>query len=88
VLRIIGLILMVGAVLWALHRLERVVLVLILAGVLAYVIAPLVEFAERPVRLAGRSRRLRRGPAIGVVYLLLIGIFGAAVSALLPRVAE
>jgi predicted PurR-regulated permease PerM len=88
ILRVIGIILSVAAGLWALHRLERVVLVVILAGALAYVIVPLVGIAERPVRLAGRARRLRRGPAIALVYLLLIGILCATVSFLMPRVAD
>ncbi len=88
ILRVIGIILAVAGGLWALHRLERVVLVLILAGVLAYVIAPLVGMAERPVRFAGRARRLRRGPAIAVVYLLLAGTVCTTASILLPRVAE
>jgi hypothetical protein len=48
--------------LWVLHRLSSVVLVLILAALFAYVIAPLVELARRPIRLAGRRRRLSRGP--------------------------
>jgi len=88
ILRVIIIILAVAGGLWALHRLERVVLVVTLAGVLAYVIAPLVGIAERPVRLAGRVRRLRRGPAIALVYVLLIAIVCVTVSLLLPTVAD
>jgi predicted PurR-regulated permease PerM len=81
-LQILLIVAAVASLIWALYRLERVVHVLILATFLAYVIAPLVQLAERPIRIAGRARRLSRGPAIGVVYLLLAGgaCAGAAIS--------
>jgi hypothetical protein len=43
---------------WVLYRLASVVLVLTLAALFAYVIAPLVHVAERPVRIGGRRRHL------------------------------
>src|SRR5512141_2316065 len=66
---------------WVLHRLTSVVLVLMVAALVAYVVAPLADLAERPVRLAGRRRRLSRGVAIVLVYVLLLG--GAAGGAVL-----
>jgi predicted PurR-regulated permease PerM len=74
--------------LWALHRLSSIVLVLILAASFAYVIAPLVELAQRPIRLAGRRRRLSRGAAIAVVYVLIAGSVSGAVALLLPSATE
>jgi predicted PurR-regulated permease PerM len=58
-----GLVIIAGVALgvWALYRLAAVVLVLILAGVFAYVMAPLVTLAQHPVRIASRRRRLPRG---------------------------
>jgi predicted PurR-regulated permease PerM len=57
-LQILLIVLAVASFIWAFHRLQRVVLVLILATFFAYVTAPLVELAEHPIRIAGRPRRL------------------------------
>ena len=74
--------------LWVLHRLSAVVLVLILAALFAYVIAPLVELARRPIPVAGRRRRLSRGAAIALVYLLMAGSVSGAAALLLPSATE
>ena len=74
--------------LWTLHRLASVLLVLTMAALLAYVIAPLVQVAEHPIRIAGRSRRLSRGTAIALVYLLLGGTVAGGVALLLPNAVE
>jgi len=71
---------------WALHRLASVVLVLILAALFAYVIAPVVQLAERPIRIAGRPRCLSRGAAVALVYVLLAGGVSAGTALLLPSV--
>jgi predicted PurR-regulated permease PerM len=78
----------VGAGIWVTHRLGRIVLVLILAMFFAYVIAPLVDLAQHPLALAGRSRRLSRGAAIGVVYLLLAAATAAGAAVLWPTAAR
>jgi predicted PurR-regulated permease PerM len=83
-LQILLVVAAVASGIWALQRLERVVLVLILATFFAYVIAPLVQFAERPIRIGGRLRHLSRGPAIAVVYLVLAGGAWAGAAILLP----
>ena len=69
---------------WALHRLAAVALVLILAALFAYVIAPLVQLAERPIRIAGRPRRVSRAAAIAAVYVLLAGSVSAGAALLWP----
>ena len=78
----------IGLGFWALHRLSSIVLVLILAASFAYVIAPLVELARRPIRLAGQRRRLSRGAAIALVYVLMAGSVTGAVALLLPSATE
>jgi predicted PurR-regulated permease PerM len=88
VLQILLIIIGVGFGLWALHRLASVVLVLILAALFAYVVAPLVKLAERPIRLGGRSRRLSRGAAIVLVYVLLAGSVSGAAALLLPSATQ
>ena len=54
----------------------------------AYVIAPLVELAQHPVSLGGRSRRLPRGAAIAVVYLLLAGGAWAGAAIFWPAASQ
>jgi predicted PurR-regulated permease PerM len=88
ILRDLLIVAAVGAGIWVIHRLGRIVLVLILAMFFAYVIAPLVELVRYPVSLRGRSRRLPRGAAIAVVYLLLAGGFGAGAAILWPSAAQ
>jgi predicted PurR-regulated permease PerM len=73
---------------WLLFRLSDVVLVVILAALFAYVIAPLVQIAQRPVRLAGRARRLSRGAAIALVYVLMAASVAAAAALLLPSATQ
>ncbi len=88
VLRDLLVVVAVVASLWVVHRLGRIVLVLILAMFFAYVIAPLVELAQRPVSLRGRPRCLPRGAAIAVVYLLLAGGIGAGAAILWPSATQ
>ncbi len=85
VLLIVGL---VALGLWVLYRLQSLVLLLTLAAVFAYIVAPLVRLVQRPVRLAGRRRQLPRGVAIAVVYLLLGGCVTAGVLLLLPIASQ
>jgi predicted PurR-regulated permease PerM len=84
ILRDVLIVAAVGAGIWTAHRLERIVLVVILATFVAYVLAPLVALAQSPVSLRGRSRRLPRGVAIAAVYLLLAGTAGTGAAILWP----
>jgi predicted PurR-regulated permease PerM len=52
------------------------------------VVAPLVKLAERPIRLAGRSRRLSRGAAIVLVYVVMAGGVSAGAALLLPSATQ
>ena len=90
VLRLILIVLGVATVIWALYKLEGVILLLVLSIFFAYLIAPLVEFVHRPVWLRGRERShlIPRTLAIGVVYLVIFGGIGLAVYLLLPQVGE
>jgi predicted PurR-regulated permease PerM len=83
-LQVLFVVLAVAAAAWVLYRLERVLLVLALAAFFAYVVAPLVRFAEHPVRFAGRPRGLSRGLAIGLVYVVILGSAGAGTAILMP----
>jgi predicted PurR-regulated permease PerM len=78
----------VGAGAWLVHRLGRIVLVLILALFFAYLIAPLVDRVQRPVVIRGRSRRLPKGIAVAVVYALIAIGVAAGTAFLWPRATE
>jgi predicted PurR-regulated permease PerM len=78
----------VGLGIWVVHRLGRIVLVLILAMFFAYLIAPLVEIVQHSATLTGRSRRVPRGVAIAIVYLLLAGGAWSGVAILWPSAAR
>jgi len=87
ILRDLLIVAAVGAAIWVAHRLGRIVLVLVLAMFFAYVIAPLVELLQRPIAITGGSRRLPRGVAIAVVYLVLSGGMAASAALLWPTAA-
>lgn len=88
VLQVLLIIVAVAVGLWALHRVAAVALVLILAALFAYVIAPLVQIAERPIYIAGTRHRLPRGPAIALVYVLIAGSASAGAALLLPSATQ
>jgi predicted PurR-regulated permease PerM len=85
ILRVIFIVLAVAVALWMLYALTGVILLVVLAGFFAYLIAPLVEFVAAPRVVRGRTRVVPRPLAIGVVYVLILGGLGAAFSFLLPR---
>jgi predicted PurR-regulated permease PerM len=62
---------------WALQRLTPVLLPLAIAGILAYLLDPLVDLLEK--------RRVPRGWGIILVYLLGVGIFAGASAMVIPR---
>ena len=81
-----GLVIIAGTVLgvWVLYELAAVILVLILAALFAYVVAPLVRLADRAIHLTSRRRRVPRGIAIVLVYVLMAGILSIGGALLLP----
>jgi predicted PurR-regulated permease PerM len=74
--------------LWALYQLASLVFVLILATLVAYVMAPLVERAEGSFEIAGRRRQLPRWGAVSLVYILIGGGLFAAAVVLLPSASQ
>jgi predicted PurR-regulated permease PerM len=83
--RVIFIVLAVAAALRVLYALTGVLLLIVFSIFFAYLIAPLVEFACRPVAVRGRRRALPRPLAIGIVYLLIFGALGLGGSLLIPR---
>jgi predicted PurR-regulated permease PerM len=85
ILRVIFIALALALALWMLYTLTSIILLVILSVFFAYLVAPLVELACRPRTVGGRARVMPRALAIGVVYLLIFGSVGAALTLLLPR---
>jgi predicted PurR-regulated permease PerM len=86
--RITLVVVAVAGVLWLLYALRSLVLLLLLSVFFAYLVAPLVGLAERPFTWRGRPRRVSRGVAIGVVYVVIFGVLALAVAWIAPRVSE
>ncbi len=88
ILRDLLIVTAIAAGVWVTHRLGRLVLVLIVAMFFAYVIAPLVDLAQRPIALGTQKWRLPRGAAIAVVYLILAASAIGGAALLWPSAAR
>jgi len=75
------------ALAWVLYKLTTVILLVVLAIFFAYLVAPLVDLVQRPVRLGGRERMMPRALAIGIVYVVLFAGIGLAIYLLAPQLA-
>ncbi len=87
ILRIIFILLAVAAFLWIVYKLTTVLLLIVLSIFFAYLVAPLVDLVQRPIRLGGRERVVNRGVAIGIVYVVLFVGLGLAIYFLVPQLA-
>src|SRR5215213_8124834 len=76
---------MFAAAIWIVYAMTGILLVIVLAIFFAYLIAPLVELVRRPFNARGRERVMPRGPAIGVVYIVIFGSIGIGAWVLTPR---
>jgi predicted PurR-regulated permease PerM/CheY-like chemotaxis protein len=68
VLRTVLIVLGVGFVLWLTYRLQEVVLMILFAIFFAYLLAPIVEWLQKPRHVFGRERMLTRSGSIALVY--------------------
>jgi predicted PurR-regulated permease PerM len=84
--QVLAILLATLAILWALQRLQSVLLLLTLAVFFAYLLAPLVSLLR--ARLVIRGRPLPLPLAIGIVYLVLFGALACVVALLLPVVSD
>ncbi|MBL8187663.1 MAG: AI-2E family transporter [Acidobacteria bacterium] len=73
---------------WLLYALRMVLLLLAFTVIFCYLIAPLVDFVERPLRFSNSGRKLPRWLAISIVYLVLIGGIILAADKIAPRLSE
>ncbi|HKX32190.1 MAG TPA: AI-2E family transporter [Blastocatellia bacterium] len=87
VLQIILLVTLAVTIGWALYMLRVVLLLLAFTVIFCYLIAPIVDFINRPIRL-GRAWRIPRALAILIVYLLLAVGIAFALERLVPLLSE
>src|SRR6266851_8206670 len=85
VLRIILILLAVAAFLWIVYKLTTVLLLVVLSVFFAYLVAPLVDLVQRPIRVGKRERVIPRGLAIAIVYVVLFVGIGLAIYFLAPQ---
>src|SRR6266446_1432395 len=85
VLRIVVLLLAVAALLWIIYKLTAVILLVVLSIFFAYLVAPLVDLVQRPIRVGKRERMMPRGLAIAIVYVVLFVGIGLAIYFLAPQ---
>lgn len=87
VLRVLLILLGVAGVLWIIYRLTAVILLVVLSIFFAYLVAPLVDLVQRPVRIRGRERVMPRGLAIATVYVVLFAGIGLVIYLLIPQLS-
>ncbi|HVS21480.1 MAG TPA: AI-2E family transporter [Pyrinomonadaceae bacterium] len=87
VLRILLLLLAVAGVLWVVYKLTTVILLVVLAIFFSYLVAPLVDLVQRPIRIGARERMMPRALAIAIVYVVLFCGIGLAIYFLAPQLA-
>jgi predicted PurR-regulated permease PerM len=87
VLRILLILLAFVALLWVIYRLTAVLLLIVLSIFFSYLVAPLVDFVQRPISIGGRARVIPRGLAIMVVYIVLFFGVGLVIYFLIPQVS-
>ena len=73
---------------WVMAKLTGVILLLILAIFFAYLVAPLVEFLCRPIRISGRKFAIPRPLAIILSYLIIVAVVVLGIYLLAPRLGS
>jgi len=87
VLRVLLILLTFVALLWVIYRLTAVLLLIVLSIFFSYLVAPLVDFVQRPITVGGRARVIPRGLAIIIVYIVLFFAVGLVIYFLIPSVS-
>ena len=73
---------------WIIVKLTGVVLLIVLSIFFAYLVAPLVEFLSRPIRVSGRRFAIPRSLAILFSYLIIVAVVVLGIYVLAPRLGN
>ncbi|MEP7336518.1 MAG: AI-2E family transporter [Acidobacteriota bacterium] len=87
-LRVVLLVVALAVIAWLLYALRAVLLLLAFSIIFCYLIAPLVDLVERPLRFKNSGWQMPRALAISIVYLLLIGLIVLAMDQVVPLLSE
>lgn len=88
ILRVVFILLTVGALLWMLFKLTGILLLLVLSIFFAYLVSPLVEFLRRPRTIGERTIGMPKVAAIALAYLLIFTVVVVAIYAVLPSLSN
>jgi predicted PurR-regulated permease PerM len=88
ILRVIFILLVVGALLWVISKITGIILLLVLSIFFAYLVSPLVEFLRRPRTIGHREIAIPKVAAIGIAYLILMAAVVMAVFIVLPSLSN
>ncbi|HKR12056.1 MAG TPA: AI-2E family transporter [Pyrinomonadaceae bacterium] len=88
ILRIIIIVLTVGAVLWVVLKLTGIILLLVLSIFFAYLVSPLVEFLREPREVGGRTIAIPKVAAIALAYVIILGAITLAIFVILPSLSN
>ncbi|MGE0133094.1 MAG: AI-2E family transporter [Blastocatellales bacterium] len=88
VVQIILLVVAAVAVVWLLYALRVILLLLAFTAIFCYLIAPLVNFFEFPIRIGRLRLRVPHTMAIIIVYLLLGGAVALALEKVAPLLSD
>jgi predicted PurR-regulated permease PerM len=88
ILRVIIIVLSVLAILWMVVKLTGVILLLVLSIFFAYLVAPLVEFLQRPRHIGRPVVVIPRALAIMLAYLIILAAIVLAIYIVLPTLGK
>ena len=88
ILRVVFILLLVGALLWMLFKLTGILLLLVLSIFFAYLVSPLVVFLRRPRTFGERTIGMPKIVAISLAYLLIFAVVVVAIYAVLPSLSN
>ena len=88
ILRVIFILLFVGALLWMLFKLTGIILLLVLSIFFAYLVSPLVEIFRRPRTFGERTIAMPKVAAIALAYVVILTVVIVAVYAVLPSLSN
>src|SRR5918993_3610566 len=87
VLRLIFILLTVMVLLWVISKITGIILLLVLSIFFAYLVSPLVEFLRQPRKIWDREIAIPKVAAIGLAYLVLLGVIAAGIFVRLPSLS-
>ena len=74
-----------GAALVLLYLLGSILITVLFSSLIAYVLLPLTQVLTRPMPWRESRPGLSRGIAVGIIFLVAIGVFVGSMALVIPR---